>query len=147
MAYNIASNISKGWAAYYASLPATNDALIAVVLETTGIQSEDNLRGHTTLASLLSSNTEQTVMGRKTLTGVTVTTNHTDDAVYIDCNDITWTAATGNAASALVICYDPDTTGGDDTSIVPIGILDFPATPSGGDINYLVFSTGFYKAS
>lgn len=146
--YDIVLNIAKGKAAYLAGLPATNDALVAVPIETTGIVSAATMKDYDTLAALLAgASNEQTTMGRETLTGVTVTVNDTDDAVYIDCDDMTWTTATGNPVSALVVCYDPDTTGGSDSDLIPLAVLDFVATPTGGDITYQVAAGGFYKAA
>ncbi len=145
---DIVTNIAKGKVAYYASLPAANDALIAVPIETTGIESDATLRDYDNLSVLLAaSNNEQTTMGRKTLASVTVTVDDTNDRVDVDCADITWTAATGNAISALVICYDPDTTTGTDTDLVPLVKLDAVVTPAGGDVTYQVNSAGFFRAS
>lgn len=145
---DIVFNIAKGRVAHYATLPAANDALIAVPLEVTGLASDATIRDHDTLAQVLSGGTvEQTTLGRKTLTGVTVTVDDTNDRVDVDCADITWTAATGNATGALVICYDPDTTGGTDADLVPLVKLDMAATPAGGDLTYTVNSAGFYRVS
>jgi hypothetical protein len=141
-------NIAKGKVAYYAGLPAANDALIAVPIETTGIETDAVLRDYDNLSVLLAaSNNEQTTMGRKTLASVTVTVDDTNDRVDVDCADITWTAATGNAISALVVCYDPDTTTGTDTDLIPLVKLDAVVTPAGGDITYQVAASGFFRAS
>ena len=55
------------------------------------------------------------------------------------------TAASGNAISKLLVCYDSDTTGGADSAIIPLTMFDFSATPSGIDIEM----TGgtFYRAA
>jgi hypothetical protein len=143
---NIVFNIALGKVAYYASLPAANDALIAVPIETSGIVSDATMRDYDDLATLLAgASNEQTTMGRKTLASVTVTVDDTNDRVAVDCADITWTAANGNAVSALVICYDPDTTTGTDTDLVPLVKLDFPLTPDGSDVTATV--TDFFRAS
>ena len=148
MVYDLVPNIAKGKIAYYAGLPAANDALIAVPIETSGIVSAATMRDYDDLGALLGgASNEQSTMGRKTLASVTVTVDDTNDRVDIDCADITWTAASGNAVSALVICYDPDTTGGTDADLVPLAVLDFVATPAGGDITYQVASTGFARAA
>jgi hypothetical protein len=145
---DIAFNIAKGKAAYLAGLPATNDALKAIPIETTGIVSDATMRDYDDLATLLAgASNEQTTMGRKTLASVTVTVDDTNDWVIIDAADIVWTAATGNAISALVVVYDPDTTSPTDANMIPIAKLDAVATPAGGDITYQVASGGFYKAS
>lgn len=143
---NIVFNIALGKVKYYAELPATNDALIAVPIETTGIVSDATMRDYDDLNALLGgASNEQTAMGRKTLTGVTVTVDDTNDRVAVDCADITWTAATGNAISALVICYDPDTTGGTDADLIPLVKCDFAITPDGSDVTATV--NDFYRAN
>lgn len=146
---DIVFNIAKGKGAWYAGLTGgANDALIAVPIETTGIESDATLQDYDNLSVLLAaSNNEQSTMGRKTLASVTVTTDDTNNRVDVDAADITWTAATGNPISALVICYDDDTTGGTDTSLVPIVKLDCVATPAGGDIVFQFGASGFYRAS
>ena len=136
---NIVFNIALGRVAYYASLPATNDALIAVPIETSGIVGDATMRDYDDLATLLAgASNEQTTMGRKTLASVTVTVDDTNDRVAIDAADITWTAATGNAISALVICYDPDTTTGTDSDLIPLSKHDFAITPDGSDVTATV---------
>lgn len=142
------TNLAKGSLAYYARLLATNDALIAVPIETTGLESDATLQDYDNLSLLLAaSNNEQTTMGRKTLTGVTVTVDDTNNRVDVDAADVTWAAATGNAVSRVVLCYDDDTTGGTDTNLVPLFIDDFVVTPAGGDITYVVAASGFFRAS
>lgn len=134
----------------FATLPQTNDAFIAVPLETAGLEADATLRDYDDLASLLAGTTnEQVTMGRKTFTaGIAITVDDTNNRVDIDMNDITWVAAAGNAISALILCYDNDTTAGTDANIVPMCKWDFVATPDGStDIVAVVPATGFYRAS
>lgn len=143
---NIVLNRALGMVAYYASLPAANDALIAVPIETSGIVSDATMRDYDDLATLLAgASNEQTTMGRKTLASVTVTVDDTNDRVAVDCADITWTAATGNAISAVVICYDPDTTTGTDSDLIPLTKHDVSMTPDGSDFTLTI--SDFYRAS
>lgn len=145
---DIIFNIAKGKEQYYASLPATNDALIAVPIETSGLESDATLQDYDNLNVLLAaSNNEQTTMGRKTLASVTSTVDDTNNRVDADCADITWTAATGNAVSALIVCYDPDTTTGTDADLIPIAKYDFVATPAGGDIVAQINASGLFRSS
>jgi hypothetical protein len=145
---DIIFNIAKGKEQYYASLPATNDALIAVPIETAGLEADATLQDYDNLNALLAaSNNEQTTMGRKTLASVTSTVDDTNNRVDADCADITWTAATGNAVSALIVCYDPDTTGGTDADLIPIAKYDFVATPAGGDIVAQINASGLFRSS
>lgn len=139
-------NVALGRVAALAALPAANDGLVAVPIETTGIVADSVMRDYDTLADLLAgASNEQTTMGRKPLTGVTVTVDDTNDRVAIDCADITWTAATGNPISALVICYDPDTTSGTDADLVPLTKHDLSLTPDGSDVTLTIGD--FYRAT
>ena len=142
-------NVAKGREAYYGSLPATNDALIAVPLEATGLVADATMIDYDDLAAVLAgaSNEQTSNMTRKTLASVTVTVDDTNDRVYIDAADAVWTAATGNACGALLICYDPDTTGGTDADIIPISKHDFAVTPAGGDITAQFNAGGIFRAS
>ncbi|WP_328941537.1 hypothetical protein OG259_07640 [Streptomyces sp. NBC_00250] len=143
---NIVFNVSLGRVASLAALPAASDALIAVPLEATGLVTDATMRDYDDLSALLASaSNEQTTMGRKTLTGVTVTVDDTNDRVAVDCADITWTAATGNAVGAVVICYDPDTTTGTDADLIPLTKHDVTLTPDGN--NFTLTVSDFYRAS
>jgi hypothetical protein len=141
-------NVAKGAFAYYATLPAANDAIIFVPLESTGLVSDATMRDYDTLADVLAGATnEQTTMGRKTASSVTRTIDDTNDRVDVDCADPVWLAASGNAVGALLSCYDPDTTGGTDGDIIPISKHDFTVTPDGSDITAQISSSGFARAS
>lgn len=141
-------NIAKGKVAYYSTLPATNDALIVVPIEATGLEADATLKDYDDLAALLAgTSNEQTTIGRKTITSVTVTVDDTNDRVDIDFADPVWTAATGNALGALVICYDADTTAGTDANLIPLTKHDFAVTPNGTDLTGVVATSGLYRAS
>lgn len=144
---DIVFNIAKGKIAHYASLPAVNDALIAVPLQSAGLGTDATLRDLDTLTQVLANATEQTTMGRKTLASVTVTVDDTNDRVDIDAADPVWTAASGAAVGAIVICYDPDTTTGTDADLIPLTKHDFVVTPNGGDITAQIAAGGFGRAS
>lgn len=145
---NWVANIAKGKFAYYGTLPATNDAIIVVPLETSGLEADATAKDYDTLSALLAgSSNEQTTMGRKTAASVTVTVDDSGDSVALDCADITWTAATGNAISKLLFCYDPDTTGGTDADLIPLVALDFTITPDGSDVTAQINAAGIATAS
>lgn len=119
-----------------------------VPIETTGIEADATMKDYDDLASLLAgSSNEQTTMGRKTITSVTVTVDDTNDRVDIDFADQVWTGATGNAISKLLVCYDPDTTTGTDSTLVPLTAHDFVVTPDGSDVTAQVAAAGFFRAS
>jgi ABC-type transport system substrate-binding protein len=145
---NIVFNVALGRLATYADLGGgANDALIMVPLEATGLVTDATMRDYDTLAAVLAgaSNEQTSNMTRKTLASVTVGVDDTNDRVNIDCADVTWTAATGNAIGAVLICYDPDTTGGDDTTIIPLTKHDVTMTPDGSDFTLTI--SDFARAS
>lgn len=143
---DIVFNIAKGRLAYYASLPAANDALVMVPLESSGLVADATMRDYDTLADILAgASNEQTTVGRKTLGSVTVTVDDTNDRMNLDAADVVWTAGTGNAVGAVVICYDPDTTGGTDADLVPLTKHDVSWTPDGTDFTLTI--TDFARAS
>ncbi|QJD53958.1 hypothetical protein SEA_GALACTICA_10 [Streptomyces phage Galactica] len=144
---NLVTNIGKGRFVYYAGLPAADDSLVAVVLEATGLESDDALQDYDDLASLLAgASNEQITMGRKTLVNVTVNVNDAANSASIDCDDITWTAATGNATGKMVICYKP-TASATDAQMIPLTLHDFSVTPDGTDITVQINAAGLATAA
>jgi hypothetical protein len=151
---NIVANIAKGRVVELYNRVKSNDpansALIIVPIETAGLEADAVLIDKDDLAAWLSGATnEQTTMGRKTLTDADLVAlpapDDTNDRYDISLPTVTWTAATGNAISKLLVCYDSDTTGGTDANIIPLCQFDFAITPSGADIQ---MTTGvFFRAA
>jgi hypothetical protein len=143
---NIVFNRALGMVAYYASLPAANDALVLVPLEAAGLETDAVLRDKDDMAAVVAGTTnEQTTAGRKTLTGVTVTVNDTNDRVEVDAADVTWTSPTGNPVGAVIVCYDPDTTTGTDADLIPLTKHDLTWTPDGS--NFTLSIADFYRST
>jgi len=145
-------NVAKGQIAYYASLPLTNDALIAVLLKSTGLVSDATMQDYQTLAAILAGNTEAdfTNYARKTLSSVSATVDYTNNWVDITAANFTYTAAggaTNNAVGKLIIAYDNDTTAGTDTAIIPISYHDALFTTDGTDQTITIPSPGFARAA
>lgn len=139
-------NIAKGIVKHYASLPAANDALVVIPVEASGLETDATLKDYDTVSALLAGSTnEQTTAGRKTVTSVTPTVDDTNDRYDADFADQTWTALTGNAIGALIVAYDPDTTGGTDADLIPLTKHDWAVTPDGSDATATV--AVFYRAS
>lgn len=132
-------NISKGRIRTFAELGAANDALIAIPIEASGVEADSVLIDKDDFAAVVSGATnEQTTLGRKTLTNVSVTVDDTNDRVSLDCDDIVWSGSAGNPISDICIVYDSDTTGGTDANLIPLSWHDFSATPDGLDITATV---------
>ncbi len=140
-------NIAKGKVAYYAGLPAASDVLRVIVLEASGLEADGTLKDYDNVSALLAGSTnEQTTMGRKSASSVTVTVNDTTNRVDVDMADITWTSASGNAVGALIVCYDAS--GSDaDTVLLPLTKHDFTVTPNGTNIVAQIAAGGFYGAT
>src|SRR5436189_6450719 len=98
-------NIAKGKIAYYAGLPAANDALIVVLLKSAGLEADDTLNNYDDLAALLAAANDEadaTNYARKTVAaGVTVTVDDVNNRVDMDFADQTW-AALGGAANNTI---------------------------------------------
>jgi hypothetical protein len=142
-------NNVKGEVKTLVALPAANDALIIVLIETAGLETDATLKDYDDLLALLAgSSNEQTNQARKAVTAsITVTVDDTNDRLDVDMPDLVYTALAGNAISALLVCYDNDTTGGTDTNIRPLTKHDFVITPDGSDVTAVVATLGFYRAA
>lgn len=131
----------------------TNAVLVVVPILAAGIESDATLMDYDTLGALLAAaNDEATGNGwnRKTLSDSDITMPAPDDTnnrYDIDIADQTWTAVTSGTTSKLLICYDPDSTGGADTAIIPLTAHDFAVTPDGSDVVAQIAAAGFFRAS
>jgi hypothetical protein len=138
-------NIAKGRSNELAKLGAANDALVLVLLQTTGLESDATLKDYATLSALLAgTNDECTFTGyaRRTLSSVVVAPNNTSDTQSTDAADpAAWTNSGGasQGCGAAIVCYDDDTTGGTDANLIPLynlmaGTVTFdvgvPVTPT-----------------
>ena len=151
---NIVFNIAKGRVVEYYNRVENNDpaasALVLVPIETSGLEADSVLIDKDDLAAVLSGATnEQTTMGRKVLTDADLAAlpapDDTNDRYEVSLPTTTWTAASGNAISKILVCYDADTAAGTDSNIIPLTMFDFAQTPSGADIQ---MTTGtFFRAS
>ena len=151
---NIVFNIGKGRVVEYYNRVKGDDpsasALILVPIETSGLESDATLIDKDDLAAVLSGTTnEQTTMGRKTLTQAELSAlpapDDANDRYDVSLPTVTWTAATGNAISKILVCYDSDTGAGTDSNIIPLTMFDFAITPDGSDVQ---MTTGvFFRAS
>lgn len=142
---DLVTNIGKGRHVYYAAQAQAGTGgaqLVAVVLEATGLESDDLLQDYDSLAALLAgASNEQTAMGRKDLTGVTVTADDTANQASWTAGDLVWADATGNPTGKIVICFDP-TGSSADSALIPLTLHDFAVTPDGTSITASVDADG-----
>lgn len=148
--FNIASGRVVELAERVIANDPTNSAFVVVALQATGLEADSVLEDYDTLLALLAaSNNEATNVGyaRLVVTALTVTVDDTNDWTDVDMADPTWAAvaAAGGAWGALLVCYDPDTTGGTDADLVPLTKHDFARTPDGGQITGILPTGGFFR--
>ncbi len=135
----------------------TNAAFVVMLLAATGIDTDAVMRDRATVDALVGAGTAcneatNTNYARKILaeSTLTITVDTSGDQVLIDCDAQTWlsVAADGTGAiSDLVFAYDSDTTGGNDTNIVPLTLHDFAVTPDGSNLTAQIATGGFAKAA
>ncbi|MDR4483821.1 MAG: hypothetical protein R3B95_11515 [Nitrospirales bacterium] len=150
-------NVAKGRVAELYNRVKTNDptnaALIVVAINTS--ETDGNLKDLDTLAAVLANGNTAEVTNsgyaRKVLVDSdlnALSPDDTNDRMDLDFADQTWSGVgSGGGWTDLLICYDPDTTSGDDTSIIPLTQHDFAVTPDGSDVTAQLNAAGFYRAS
>ena len=141
-------NIAKGEVKNYCRLAATNDALLYILIESSGIETDATLKDYDDVLALLAgTSNEQTNQARKAVTAATITVDDTIERVDSDIADQTYTALAGNAIGAIILAYDPDTTAGTDSTVIPLTKHDFTVTPDGTDVTAQIAAAGFYRAA
>lgn len=144
-------NVAKGKVARYADLPLANDALIAILLKSSGLEANGTLQDYATLSALLAGASDEatfTSYARQTLTSVASTPDNTNNWMDTDAADPSFTVGSVQAIGLIVICYDPDTTGGTDADLVPlVGDESVAGSPPVGTLNYQIASSGFFRAT
>lgn len=151
-------NIAKGKVNEYVDRvdgdDPTNAALVVVLLKV--VEADGTLEDYDTLAAILAgANTEAdfTNYARKVLDQDDVAAPAPDDAnnrQEADIPDQTWSSAGGttdNTLVKLIVCYDPDSTGGTDADLVPLTYHTFDAVTDGNDLVAQIDSAGFFRAS
>lgn len=131
----------------------TNAVLVIVAIDANG-DTDATMRDRDDLAALLGGTANEVTnsgYARKVLTDADITAFAPDDAndrVDLDIPDQTWTGvAAGTAWTDLLVCYDPDSTGGVDSAIIPLTLHDFAVTPDGSNITATIDAAGFFRAS
>lgn len=147
-------NISKGKVNRYADLPLANDALILVLVKSSGLESDATLQDYDTLSLLLAATNDEcdfTGYSRRTLGSVTVTPDDSANTQNADAADpSSWTASgSSQGCGAAIVCYDPDTTTGTDADLVPlvqilVGTVTFDV---GVAVSIALNAAGFFSAA
>lgn len=151
-------NVAKGRVNELVNRVANNDpansAIIIVAINTS--ETDGNLQDLDTLAAVLANgNTAElgnTGYARVVYTDSdlsTVTPDDTGNQQEADIPDIEFGAITDDDVdfTDLLVCYDSDTTSGDDSNIVPLTCHDFPIEVDGSEVIATINADGFFRAS
>jgi len=162
---NFISNIARGALKYYYyavenSLVVTagqftstaNAAFLLVLLELAGLEADDTLNNYDDLAALLAAaNNEQTNQARKALTETDLAAvpapDDTNNRLDLDFPDVTYALLGGNTIGKLLLCFDPDTTAGTDSSIIPLTAYDIDVITDGNDVVVQPDAAGFWRSN
>ena len=135
----------------------TNAELVIVLLSNVTVQTDAQMRDHTTLNALLAVNSEATFTNyvRKFLTDADITAptyDQANDWTQVDITvDPTWSAAGGTldeTLSRVIIGYDFDGNAtGNDTTIIPMTFHDFTPTTNGNDLVLQIDANGYFRAT
>jgi hypothetical protein len=123
-----------------------NSAFILIAFQYATIVADSTLKDYATVAAIIAGGSlEVTNAGyaRKTLTDANLTAytvDNSQDRIVLSIPTQTFAAVSaGDIWGKLVIAYDPDTTAGTDTTLIPVTAHDLrisgqPITPNGSDI-------------
>ncbi len=153
---DLVCNIAKGRVAELANRVDTNDpadSVLVVIPIARGAVTDAQLRDADTFAAMVTLGvTERTADGweRQILTDAdlsALTPDDTNDRFPVDIPDQVWTPTeAGDTVTDLVVCYDPDSTGGADTALVPCVVLVFAVTPNGAPVT-AQFTNDIFRAA
>jgi hypothetical protein len=153
--FNIAKGRVNELVSRVANSDPTNAVLVILILKTA--EADATLEDYDDLDTLLDAagneeadftNYARVVYDDTDLTDPTP--DDTNNRQESDMPDPSWTAAGGasnNSTVKIIVCYDPDSTGGDDTALIPLTHHDSVITTNGGDISGAVNAAGFYRAA
>lgn len=154
---NFTFNIAKGRVVEFYNRVENNDpansALVIVVLATTGLEAQSVLEDADTLAAVVAGTTNEvtgTGWNRKTLTDADLVAlpapDDTNNRYDVAVPTFNWTPdVAADDASALVVCYDSDTTAGTDSNLIPLTHHDFVVLTDGNQV--VVNAGSFFRAT
>lgn len=145
-------NIAKGRTRTLAELTG-NQGLVWVLLVSAGLEADSVLQDYDTLAAILSAANDEatfTNYSRKAATSVVVTVDDTNNELRVDAAAFSYVPAGGaanNTIAKALLCHDPDTTTGTDSSIIPIAGYDVDIVTDGNTLIITPNASGAYAAT
>lgn len=144
---------AKGRFIQWSTVSAGSDAILVILLQTTGLVADATMKNYATLGAVFSGgNVEATFTNyaRKVLTtGLTITVDTTALTAKLSMANYTWSAAggaTNNTLGKLITAYRP-TASSTDSQCIPMSYHDCTATTTGSDLLVSIAGTGLALAS
>jgi hypothetical protein len=131
----------------------TNSAIVWVPMATSGTAEQGETLATLAAVEADANYSERTGSGWSRITqddageGLAYAFDATNNRFEADSNDLVWAAPSAGATTGLVACYDPDTTAGTDSDLIPLVHLDMVVTPDGNQVTFQFNAEGWYNAT
>ena len=133
-------------------LDGGNDAIIWIPMLTSGTAEQAEALADFAAVEADANFSEQTTGGWARIThdetgdGLAQTFDATNNRREADSNDLVWASPSTNTVG-LIACYDPDTTTGTDSTLVPLVHLDMVVTGNSQQVTFAFNSEGWFNAT
>lgn len=146
-------NATKDMLGHYVSQAASTSAeILAVLLKSTGLETDGAIADHATLTALLAAANDEadfTNYSRLTCASPTRTVDNTGDRVLLSVTSpLIWASAggaTNNAVGKLLYVYDPNPGTSTDTTRLPLLAVDITYTTTGDDLVVTIHADGIAR--
>lgn len=129
-----------------------NSAIIWVPMLTSGTAEQAETLATMAAVEADANFSEQTTGGWSRVThddvgdGLAYAWDATNNRNEADSNDLVWASPSTNTVG-LIACYDPDTTTGTDTTLIPLVHLDMVVTGNSQQVTFQFNTEGWYNAT
>jgi hypothetical protein len=130
-------------------LAGGNDAIIWIPMASSGTAEQGEALADFAAIEADANFAEQTGTGWSRITqdetgdGLTLTFDATNNRREADSNDLVWAGPSSGNTVGVIACYDPDTTGGADSALVPLVHLDMAVTANGQQVTFQFNAEGW----
>jgi len=134
-------------------LAGGNDAIIWIPMASSGTAEQAETLNDFAAVEADANFAEQTGTGWSRIThdetgdGLAYAFDATNNRGEADSNDLVWAGPSSGNTTGLIACYDPDTTTGTDSTLVPLVHLDMVVTANGQQVTFQFNSEGWFNAT
>lgn len=134
-------------------LAGGNDAIIWIPMSQSGTAEQAETLMTFALVEADANFAEQTGAGWSRIThdevgdGLAYAFDAANNREEADSNDLVWAGPTVGNTTGLIACYDPDTTGGTDATLVPLIHLDMVVVANGQQVTFQFNAEGWFNAT